>query len=130
MYARLVAAAAVTVSALLHLKMWFDGVRHENVGPPFLLNAIGGIAIAVLLLTWQHWVPPLLAVGFGISTIGAFTIAATVGLFGDHEQWAGGYVWTAAASEAIAIVAGGLALVASIVPSDQHHSPRVEQPVR
>jgi len=112
MYARWLAAAAVTVSALLHLKMWFDGVRHESVGPAFLLNAGGGIVIAVLLTTWQHWAPPLLAIGFGISTLGAFTIAATVGLFGDHEHWAGGYVWTAAVSEAVAIVAGALAFFA------------------
>ncbi|MFL6107364.1 MAG: hypothetical protein ACJ72D_29345 [Marmoricola sp.] len=116
MYARLVAAAAVTVSALLHLKMWFNGVRHENVGPPFMLNAIGGVVIAVLLLTWKHWAPPLLAVGFGISTLGAFTLAATVGLFGTHEHWAGGYVWTAAISEAVAIVAGAVAVYAVYAP--------------
>ena len=111
MYARRIAAAAVAVSALLHLKMWFDGVRHQSVGVPFMLNAIGGIVIAVLLLTWQHWAPPLLAVGFGLSTLGAFTIAATVGLFGVHEHWAGGYVWTAAASEVLAVIAGAAALL-------------------
>ena len=106
MYARWIAATAVTVSALLHLKMWFDGVRDQSVGPAFMLNAVGGIAIAVLLVTWKHWAPPLLAVGFGLSTLGAFTIAATVGLFGVHEHWVGGYVWTAAASEAVAVIAG------------------------
>ena len=110
MYARLIAAAAVTVSALLHLKMWFDGVRDQSVGPAFMLNAIGGVVIAVLLVTWRHWAPPLLAVGFGLSTLGAFTIATTVGLFGVHDHWVGGYVWTAAASEVLALVAGLVAL--------------------
>lgn len=105
MYARFFAAAAVTVSALVHLRMWFDGVRHQSVGPAFLLNAIGGLLIAVLLLTWRHWLPLLLAVGFGVSTIGAFTIATTVGLFGVHDHWVGGYVWTAAISELVAVVA-------------------------
>jgi len=105
MYARWIAATAVTVSALLHLKMWFDGVRDQSVGPAFMLNAVGGVVIAVLLVTWKHWVPPLLAVGFGLSTLGAFTISATVGLFGVHEHWVGGYVWTAAVSEAVAVVA-------------------------
>jgi hypothetical protein len=105
MRVRIIAAAAVTVSALLHLRMWFDGVRDQSVGPAFMLNAIGGIVIAVLLLTWRHWLPLLLAVGFGLSTFGAFVIAATVGLFGVHDHWTGGYVWTAAASEVIAVVA-------------------------
>jgi hypothetical protein len=75
-----------------------------------MLNALGGVAIAALLLTWNHWAPPLLAVGFGLSTLGAFTIAATVGLFGVHEHWVGGYVWTAAVSEAVAVAAGLFAL--------------------
>jgi hypothetical protein len=110
MYARLVAAAAVTVSALLHLRMWFNGVRDQSVGPAFMMNAIGGLAIAVLLLTWRHWLPLLLAVGFGLSTFGAFVIAATVGLFGVHDHWTGGYVWTAAISEIVAVAA---ALVAA-----------------
>ena len=109
MRARQVAAAAVTVSALLHLRMWFNGVRDQSVGPAFMVNAIGGLAIAVLLLTWRHWLPLLLAVGFGVSTFGAFIIAATVGLFGVHDHWAGGYVWLAAISELVAVAAGLIA---------------------
>ena len=106
MRARLVVAVAVTVSALLHLRMWFNGVRDQSVGPAFMMNAIGGLVIAVLLLTWRHWLPLLLAVGFGLSTLGAFTIATTVGLFGVHDHWTGGYVWGAAISEAVAILVG------------------------
>ena len=106
MRTRAVAAVAVTVSAVVHLRMWFDGVRDQSVGPAFMMNAIGGVVIAVLLLTWRHWIPLLLAVGFGLSTLGAFTIATTVGLFGVHDHWVGGYVWTAAVSEAVAVVAG------------------------
>jgi hypothetical protein len=106
MRTRAVAAVAVTVSALVHLRMWFDGVRDQSVGPAFMMNAIGGVVIAVLLLTWRHWIPLLLTVGFGLSTLGAFTIATTVGLFGVHDHWVGGYVWTAAVSEAVAVVAG------------------------
>jgi hypothetical protein len=106
MYARAVAALAVTVSALLHLKMWFGGVRDQSVGPAFLVNTFGGLVIAVLLLTWRHWVPLFLAVGFGASTLGAFVISATVGLFGVHERWTGGAVLTAAVAEVVAVVGG------------------------
>ncbi len=111
MWVRRVAAASVLVSAVVHLYMWFDGVRDQHViGPAFMLNAVGGVVIAVLLVLWRHWVPPLLAVAFGISTLGAFVIASTAGLFGIHTQWTGGEVWTAAVAEIVAIVSGAVAL--------------------
>ena len=50
-----------------------------------MLNAVAAVVIAALLLWWRHWVPLLLAIGFGASTLGAFVISATVGLFGVHE---------------------------------------------
>ena len=89
----MLAAAGVLVSAAVHLRLWFDGFRDQHmVGPAFMLNAIAGAVIGVLLLTWRHWVPPFLAVGFGASTLGAFVISTTVGLYGVHEVWTGGYV--------------------------------------
>jgi hypothetical protein len=113
MTVRLVAAAAVLVSAYIHLKFWIDGFRHAHiVGPAFMVNAVAGVVIAVLLVVWKHWLAPLLAAGFGASTLGAFTIATTsAGLFGTHEKWSGSYQWTAAIAEAIAIVAGLYAVV-------------------
>ena len=106
MNVRLVAAAAVLVSGAVHLQMWFDGVRDQSVGPAFMVNSIAGPVIAVLLLTWRHWFPLLMAVGFGASTLGAFIIAATAGLYGVHTHWEGVRVWMAAASEVVAILAG------------------------
>jgi hypothetical protein len=113
MTVRLIAAAAVLVSAYVHLKEWLDGFRHVHViGPLFIVNVVAGVVIAVLLVTWRHWVAPFLAAGFGASTLGGFVIAAQWGLFGDHEKWQGPYVWTAAASEAVAILAGVYLLAA------------------
>lgn len=112
MNARLPAALAVLVSAGVHLYLWFDGYRDvAKIGPSFLLNALGGAVIAVLLLQWRHWVPPLLAIGFGLSTIAGFVTAATVGLFGLEESWSGWQVWVALVSEVAAVVFGGLALL-------------------
>jgi hypothetical protein len=109
---RILAALAVLVSAYVHLKLWFDGFRHlDKIGPAFMTNAIGGVVIAILLVVWLHWLPPLLAVGFGFSTLGAFIISATWGLFGLHEQWVGWTVWTAAGAEVVAIVAGAVVLM-------------------
>ena len=110
MRVRFLAALAVLVSGYVHLHLWLDGMRHEDViGPAFMLNVIASVVIAVLLLTWKHWIPLLLAVGFGISTLGAFVTSATVGLFGVEESWSGPWVWTAAVAEVVAIVAGVLA---------------------
>ena len=112
MTARLIAAAAVLVSAYVHLKLWSDGMRHVHViGPSFMLNVIAGVVIAVLLVAWRHWLAPLLAAAFGASTLGALTISATAGLFGYHESWQGPYVWTSAVAEVVAIVVGLYAVV-------------------
>ena len=66
--------------------------------------------IAILLLMWRHWIPAFLVTGFGASTLGAFIMSTTVGLFGVNETWSGGWVLTAAASEVVCIV-GGLILL-------------------
>lgn len=109
---RILAAVAVLVSAGVHLKLWLDGFRDLHmIGPAFMLNAVAGLVIGVLLVLWRHWLPPLLAIGFGASTFGAFLISTTVGLYGLHEVWAGGYVFAAAVSEVVAMVAGALVLL-------------------
>lgn len=110
---RVLAAAAVLVSALVHLHLWWweDYRNVDVIGPAFLLNGVGGVLISLLLLTWRSRVPPVLAVGFGVSTLGAFVVSTTVGLFGVHESWQGWAVWAAAAAELVAIVAGALLLL-------------------
>ena len=112
MWMRVLAAAGVLVSAYVHLKLWFEGFRDIHViGPAFMLNAVAGLVIAVLLVLWRHWVPLLLALGFGVSTLGAFVVSATVGLFGVHEVWTGTWVLAAAVSEVVTILASAVALV-------------------
>ena len=112
MKTRIVTAAAVLVSAWVHWTLWRQGFRDFHmVGPAFLLNAVAGLLIGLALVLWRHWIPPLLAVGFGLSTLGAFVVSATVGLYGIHEVWTGSYVLTAAVSEVVAVLGGALALM-------------------
>ncbi len=119
MVTRIVTAVAALVSAYVHLVLWLDFMRDvEVVGPAFLLNAVAGLVIAALLLVWRHWVPGFLAAGFGASTLGAFILSTTVGLFGVNEQWTGGYVWAAAVSEVVCIV-GGLMVMRAAWPRRQ-----------
>lgn len=108
---RVVTAVAALVSAAVHLRLWIGDFRDiDIVGPAFLLNAIAGVVIAVLLIGWVHWIPAFLALGFGATTLGAFVISATVGLFGVNESWTGAYVFIAAASEVVCIIGGALLL--------------------
>jgi hypothetical protein len=108
---KMLGAAGLLVSAAVHGYMWLNGVRHQTVGPMFLINVVAGVVIAVLLLRWEHWVPAFLTLGFGASTLGAFIIASTVGLLGVHTQWEGFYVFAAAISEIVCILVGGILLL-------------------
>lgn len=103
---RLIGAVAALVSAIVHLYLWFDGVRDQGtVGDLFVVNVVAGLVIAVLLMRWQHWIPLFLLVGFGATTLGAFIIAATAGLFGIHTGWSW-YAWLAAIAELVAVFCG------------------------
>jgi hypothetical protein len=92
------------VSAVVHLYLWFDGVKDQGtVGALFVVNVLAGLVIAVLLVRWQHWIPLFLLAGFGASTLGAFLIAAGGSLFGIHTGWSW-YAWVAAVSEVVAVL--------------------------
>jgi hypothetical protein len=109
---RVVTAAAVLLSGAVHPWLWWvDGFRNISwIGPLFLLNAVAGLVIAIAVLAWPHWLPPLVAAGFGASTLGAFLLSTTVGLFGIQEVFWGGPQVLAMVAEVVAIVCG-LALV-------------------
>jgi hypothetical protein len=112
MLLRWMTAAAVVVSGAVHLVLWWEGYRDIAViGPLFLLNAVAALVIGVAVIAWRHWLPLVAAVGFGASTLGAFVLSTTVGLFGVHEVWSGTEVLLAAASEAVAVLAGVAALL-------------------
>lgn len=109
--ARGLTAAAVLLSADIHLALYFDGFSDISViGPLFLLNAAGGIVIGVAVLAWRHWLPVLGAIGFGALTLAAFLLSRTVGLFGVHEQLWDAQSVLAMIADAVALV-GGLALL-------------------
>lgn len=76
---RAVAAAGVLLSADVHLVLYFEGFGDISVvGPAFLLNAVGGLAIGLAVLVWRSWLPLLAAIGFGIATLVAFYLSATM----------------------------------------------------
>lgn len=105
-----VTSAAVLLSAVVHLYLYvadgYDSI--DVVGPMFVVNAVAGLVIGVLLLIWRSWIPLFLAAGFGAATLGAYVLSATIGFFGVQSQIMGVNEWLGAVSEAVAIV-GGLA---------------------
>ena len=113
---RSLTSAAVMLSGVVHLDLWTAGMSGlDVVGPAFLVNAVAGLALGVVIQVWGHWLPMLLAAGFGAATLGAFVLSTTVGFFGVRQQWQGAPVWLSAISEAVAIVLGlaGAAALAS-----------------
>ncbi|WP_024286071.1 hypothetical protein [Cellulomonas sp. KRMCY2] len=111
--ARALTAAAVLLSAVVHLDLWAQGMSSVAiVGPAFLLNAVGGLGLALAVLLWRHWLPLLGSIGFGVATLGAFVMSVTVGLLGVHESWDGVPQMLSAVSEIAAIVFAVVALAA------------------
>lgn len=109
--ARGLGALVAVVSAAVHLYLWFDGVKDQGtVGALFVVNVFAGIAIAVMLVLWKHWIPLFLLTGFGAATLGAFLIAVNGELYGIHTDWSW-YAWVAAASEAVAVLAGAFGVL-------------------
>jgi len=107
-------AAAVLLSADIHLVLYVDGFSDIPViGPLFLLNVVGGLAIGVVMLIWHHWLPVLGAIGFGAATFGAFVMSRTVGLFGIREMLWDAQGILAAVAEVLAVVGGVVLLVAA-----------------
>lgn len=123
-------AAGVLLSAQIHLDLWDNGFKDiRTIGPLFLLNAIGGIVLGVVVIAWRHWLPLLGAAGFGALTLAGFYLSVTRGLFGLHEVSGGTPQTLAEIYEWVALVAGLLAIVVGgLVP--RRRSGRVEAPAR
>ncbi len=102
------AAAAVLLSADVHLDLWYAGGFREveTIGPLFLLNAIGGLLIGLVLICWRHWLPALAAAGVGAATLVAFYLSVTIGLFNFKEVATGEPQVLAEVAEYVALVFG------------------------
>jgi fluoride ion exporter CrcB/FEX len=109
---RIAGAALTAWSAGIHLYLWFDGFRYiETIGPLFLLNAIGGFVLAlVLLLTPERFLTVAFALGalYAAGVLGALTLSLTVGLFGLHESLDTDQVVTTLAVNSVAVVVLGV----------------------
>lgn len=101
-------AAAVLLSAVIHLALWVQGMQNVPViGPLFLLNAVGGIVLGVLVLVWRHWLPLLGSIGFGALTLAAAVLSTLPnGFFGAHGTWDAPVFLLSGVADAAAVVLG------------------------
>ena len=119
-------ATGVLLSAAVHFQLWAQGVEVVPfIGEAFVLNAVGGLLLGLLVLTWWNPLPLLASVLFGLGTLSAFVLSITVGLLGFREQAAGVPQALAAAAEIAAVVFGVAALAVERRPAtervDRHH---------
>jgi hypothetical protein len=117
-----IAAAALMVwSGVIHLQLWSDGYRSISViGPLFLIQGIGSIALALVLVAFRRVV--LLAAGAVLmaGTAVGLLLSAGIGLFGYQESLAVPYATTSLTVEftgaAVLAVAAATVLAARPQP--------------
>lgn len=84
---RIGVAVCLAASGFVHAELYIHGYRTiPGIGPMFLLQASGSLAVAVLLLISA---PPVLRLGAAALTAGAlggFALSRTVGVFGFLER--------------------------------------------
>jgi hypothetical protein len=104
--ARWIAAAAILISGAEHFRLWWSNDYRliHIIGPLFLLNAIAGLVIAILLAWRANPLFELAGLGFAVATLGAFFISVYAGLFGFQEALNGSAQLIAGIAEGVAIV--------------------------
>lgn len=126
--ARGLTAASVMLSAVVHLELWAQGMRSVPIiGPAFLLNAVGGLVIALAVLLWDSIWPLLASIAFGLSTLGAYVMSVTVGLFGVREPAVMGVPQLlSAVSEVTAVLFAVVAIVVERSLHSRHQRTRTD----
>ena len=115
---RVLGALLLAAMSWIHLDLWLAGYRSIDwIGPAFLLNAIAGFGLAVLLLLTPRpllmWVAALGALT-ALGTLGGLLLATTIGLFGFVESTAADLWWESFWVElAATVVLAALAVLAA-----------------
>jgi hypothetical protein len=123
---RLGAAGCLAISGVLHAQLYLHGYRMlPGVGPAFLLQASGALAVALLLALNTTAVLRLAAAGLAAGALVAFIASRTVGVFGFVEY---GLQPEPQALISILVEAAALVLLAAPLRRPRHgyrFSPRI-----
>lgn len=121
---RILSALALLAMGGIHLYLLLDGVGGV-LGVLFVLNAIGGLLLAIAMLAAPRRLLPLasvLGLLFIVGTLLALVLALTVGLFGITEELDGQLVPTTLVVESIGIIV--LAVTTALAFRMQRTRPR------
>lgn len=100
-----VGAALVGWSAAIHLDLWHTGYRSiATIGPLFLVQAISGFGLALVIAALRRLVPAIAGICFLASTLGGLVLSAKVGLFGFKESYGAPFAHLAIIVEIAGIV--------------------------
>jgi hypothetical protein len=84
---RIGVALCLATSGFLHAQLYLRGYRTiPGIGPAFLLQASGSIAVALLLLVASPIVLRLGAAALAAGALGGFALSRTVGVLGFVEH--------------------------------------------
>ena len=103
---RVACAVLLAYIGWVHWVLWHtEGYHFIRIdGPFFLVDAIAGIVLALVLLAWPRPLVGLASAGFVAGTILALVVSLTVGLFGFNESISAHYVVLALVVESITVV--------------------------
>ena len=129
MLLRLGCVALLAWIGYVHLHLWQEGYRQiPTNGPLFLLDAVTGFALAVVLLAWPRPLAGMLAAGYTASTLGALIISLSVGLFGFRESISASFVTESLTIDSITVLGliSWTILVAALRPPTRRPRPIVQ----
>ncbi len=110
---RLAGAGLLVWVGAIHLHLWSEGYRQiPTVGPGFLADAIGGFALAAVLLVLPRLLAGLLGAGYMLTTLGGLIISINIGLFGFRESTSATFVFESMVLEILgaAVLAAWMAI--------------------
>lgn len=106
---RLFAALLLVAGGLVHLELWNGGYRAiPKIGPLFMANFLGSIALAVALVASRRASIALAGILFAAGSLAALVLSRTVGVLGFTEA-----IWTTEATKTLAVEVGAIVALAA-----------------
>jgi O-antigen/teichoic acid export membrane protein len=119
---RLLAAALLLAGGIVHLNLWNGGYRYiPRIGPLFLANFVGSIALAGAVLVSRRAGVSLAGMAFAGGSVVALILSRTVGLFGFTEM-----IWTPDAIKTLASELGAITTLGFALLLQSGHPARLQ----
>jgi hypothetical protein len=116
-------------AAAIHLHLWSTGYRHiPTIGPLFLVQAVAGIAVALVNVVVRRAWSALAGSALAVGTMAGLTVSVTHGLFGFRDSWSAPDAVFSLVVEGLAalvLIAAAVACRRTVVPRPGIPEPRM-----